>query len=359
MEQTKGHLADGREIVWFDQDGTAREAVADTRTELGPRGVGGVMRRDPLTGEWVALAAHRQARTFMPAASECPLCPSRPGSLSEVPSPDYQVVAFENRFPSFGGAGRAELGSADLYDEQAAVGRCEVLCFSSDHDGSFAQLDQSQARLVVDAWAERTAALNALPEVAHVFPFENRGVEIGVTLQHPHGQIYGYPFVPPHAATELAQARSHFERTGSSLFGDIIAAEQAAGERIVAQNDHWIAFVPYAARWPMEVHFFPLQQRADIAELDAAQRDSFADIYLSVLRAFDRLYDMPMPYIASWQQAPARVDRDVSWVHLELFSIRRSADKLKFLAGSESAQGAFVGDVMPEQQAARLREVLA
>ncbi len=357
MEQTRGRLADGREIVWFDRDGTAREAVPDTR-DLGERGSGGVMRRDPLTGEWVALAAHRQARTFMPAASECPLCPTRPGSLSEVPTADYQVVVFENRFPSFGGAGDVDLTSAELYAEQPAVGRCEVVCFSSDHDGSFAALDVTQARLVVDAWAERTAALNALPEVAHVFPFENRGVEIGVTLQHPHGQIYGYPFVPPRAATELAHARAHRERTGRSLFGDIIAAEQAAGTRIVAQNDDWIAFVPYAARWPMEVHFFPLRQTADLAELDDAQRDSFASIYLSVLRAFDRLYDRPMPYIASWQQAPARVDRDVAWVHLELFSIRRSVDKLKFLAGSESAQGAFIGDVLPEQQAAHLREVL-
>lgn len=357
MEQTRGRLADGRDIVWFDQDGTSRTPVPDSR-DLGDRGTGGVMRRDPLTGEWIALAAHRQARTFMPAASECPLCPTRPGSLSEVPSDDYQVVVFENRFPSFGGPGVADLSGTQLYDEQPAVGRCEVVCFSSDHDGSFAALDQQQARLVVDAWAQRTTALNKLPQVAHVFPFENRGVEIGVTLQHPHGQIYGYPFVPPRAATELACARAHHERTGRSLFGDIIAAEQAAGERIVAQNADWIAFVPYAARWPLEVHFFPLMQVADIPGLLDQQRDSFAEIYLRVLAGFDRLYDRPMPYIASWQQAPARVDRDTAWLHLELFSIRRSADKLKFLAGSESAQGAFIGDVLPEQQAQRLREVL-
>lgn len=357
MERVAGRLADGRQIFWYDPDGTGRVADVDRR-DLGDRSGGGIVRRDPLTGDWVALAAHRQARTFLPSAAECPLCPTRVGAASEVPSPQYTVVAFENRFPSFGGAGAALSDGGGLEVEQPAIGRCEVLCFSSDHDGSFADLSPTHARLVVDAWADRTADLSALDEVEFVFPFENRGIEIGVTLQHPHGQIYGYPFVPPRAATELASARTHLDATGRNLFGDVLAAE-LAGERVVAEDEHWVAFVPYAARWPVEVHFYPRRQVADLTELDDAERDSFAVLYLRVLRAFDRLYDARLPYIAAWQQAPVRRDRDIAWLHLEVFSIRRAADKLKFLAGSESAQGAFIGDVLPEQQAQRLREVMA
>lgn len=358
MERVDGTLADGREIFWFDPDGTGRSAALDRR-ELGPHDAGATVRYDPLSGEWIALAAHRQSRTFMPSASECPLCPTRPGSLSEVPSADYNLVAFENRFPSFGGAGGSLPDRPDgLEREQAAVGRCEVLCFSSDHTGSFADLTRAQARLVVDAWADRTAALSALPQVEYVFPFENRGAEIGVTLQHPHGQIYGYPYIPPRVRTELASARRHREATSRDLFADIIESEDA-GPRVVAADDHWLAFVPYAARWPMEVHMYPRRKVADLTGLSGAERDSFAVMYLRILRGFDRLYDSRLPYIAGWHQAPSRIDRDLAWLHLEAFSIRRSADKLKFLAGSESAQGAFIGDVAPEEQADRLRAVMS
>lgn len=358
MQRTAGHLADGREIVWFDVDGSPeREAVADRR-DLARTIASSQMRHDPLTGEWIAMASHRQTRTFMPPADECPLCPSRDGRQSEIPSTEYQAVAFENRFPSF--ATHVEgVESADdgIFSVRPAVGRCEVVCFSSNHDGSFAGLTPAQARLVVDVWADRTAALSHTPGVEQVFPFENRGAEIGVTLQHPHGQIYGYPFVPPRARTELDRARAHRETTGRNLFGDIVEQELADGSRVVVDSEHWVAFVPYAARWPMEVHFFPKVQVPDLPSLGEAERDDFVRVYLDVLGRFDRLYSTPMPYIAGWQQSPVNTDRDLAWLHLELFSVRRGEGRLKYLAGSESAMGAFVGDVLPEQQAQRLREV--
>lgn len=358
MQRTPATLADGREIIWFDVDGSPqRMPVADPR-DLPQTIASSQMRLDVLTGEWISLASHRQSRTFMPPADECPLCPSAPGRQSEVPSSDYQAVVFENRFPSFStdvqGVEPVNEGITAL---RPAVGRCEVVCFSPVHDGSFAALSPQGARLVVDVWADRTEALNAVAGVEHVFPFENRGVEIGVTLQHPHGQIYGYPFVPPRARTELDQARAHLERTGRSLFADVIDRELRDGVRVVAENEHWVAFVPYAARWPMEVHLFPRRQVADLPALTDAERDAFASLYLDVLGRFDRLYPTPMPYIAAWQQAPAHLDRDVAWLHLELFSVRRGEGRLKYLAGSESGMGAFVGDVLPEQQAQRLREV--
>ncbi|NNG38196.1 galactose-1-phosphate uridylyltransferase [Flexivirga sp. ID2601S] len=356
MERTTGRLADGREIIWYDADGTGRVAAADQR-DLPAAVTNSQLRRDPLTGEWIAIASHRQSRTYMPPANECPLCPSR-DHLSEVPSTEYQVVAFENRFPSYSLAAEGgETVETGLEQTRPGHGRCEVVCFTSDHNSTFAALPPQQARLVVDTWADRTTALSAMPGIEHVFPFENRGKEIGVTLQHPHGQIYAYPFVPPRALQELTQAEDYRARTGRSLFGDVIEREIADGARVVASNDEWVAFVPYAARWPIEVHFYPRRQVPDLPALDDAARDGFVPIYLDVLRRFDRLYSEPTPYIAAWQQAPVRAHRDEAWLHLELYSIRRAEGKVKFLAGSESGQGAFVNDGLPEALADRLREV--
>jgi UDPglucose--hexose-1-phosphate uridylyltransferase len=211
----------------------------------------------------------------------------------------------------------------------------------------------------VDALAERTAALSALPEVEHVFCFENRGVEIGVTLHHPHGQIYAIPFVPPRTRSMLAAARRHAERTGGrNLYADVLAAERTAGERVVAGNEHWTAYVPAAARWPFEVHVAPHRRLPDLAALSDEERDALVPVYLEVLRRFDGLFDRPMPYIAAWYQAPVRTDRDLAYLHLQVFSIRRAADKLKYLAGAESGMGVFINDIRPEQAAERLRNVV-
>ncbi|KYH45069.1 galactose-1-phosphate uridylyltransferase [Branchiibius sp. NY16-3462-2] len=364
MERTPSTLADGRQIIWYDADGTHRVPSVDRRP-LEPSIVMSQMRNDPLTGEWIAVSSARQNRTYMPPADECPLCPSRDGRMSEIPSADYQVVAFENRFPSFATHIQGVEIQDDGFDQvRPATGRCEVLCFTSDHDSTFASLTPAQARLVVDAWADRTAYLNSLDVVKHVFPFENRGIEIGVTLQHPHGQIYGYPFIPPRAKTELRHAADYRAGYGHNMFGHIIAFEQD-GPRVVASNEEWIAFVPFAARWPVEVHLYPLRRVLDLSELDEAQRDAFAVIYLDLLRRFDRMYDSRLPYIAGWQQAPApdpgneqtTALRAEAWLHLELTSIRRGPDKLKYLAGSESGQGAFIADILAEPLAERLREL--
>lgn len=357
MRRTSARLADGREIIYFDFDDSPARVLTDPR-DLPGVATSSQLRRDPLTGEWVVMAGHRQTRTFLPSAAENPLAPSRDGRQTEVPSPDYDVVVFENRFPSLsaGAAGTVVGPGSDLVPRRPGVGRCEVVCFTSDPDGSFASLPADQARLVVEAWADRTAELGALAGVEQVFCFENRGEEIGVTLSHPHGQIYAYPFVTPRTATMLATARSHHDLTGRNLFADILAEEQS-GERVVRRTRHWTAFVPAAARWPVEVHLYPHRQVPDIPALTDDERDDFVEIYLDVLGRLDRLYDTRLPYISAWHQAPVRIDRDMAYLHLQVFSIRRAADKLKYLAGSESAMGAFVTDVLPEAVAQRLREV--
>ncbi|NDL58478.1 galactose-1-phosphate uridylyltransferase [Phytoactinopolyspora mesophila] len=355
MKRTSTRLSDGRELFYFDHDDGAVRELTDPR-QLPQVSTASRMRHDPLLDEWVVMASHRQSRTYLPPADLCPLCPSGDGKETEIPSSDYDVAVFENRFPSLSmGAASDETGTP-LVSVQAAAGRCEVVCFSSDHAASFASFPPEQARLVLEAWADRTAELSALPGVEQVFCFENRGEEIGVTLSHPHGQIYAYPFVTPRTRRMLDVARRYSSEHGGNLFADILA-EERAGERVVVTSRHWTAFVPAAARWPVEVHLYPHRQVPDIPSLTDDERDDFVAIYLDVLSRFDLLYASPLPYISAWHQAPVNTDRDVAYLHLQLFSIRRAADKLKYLAGSESAMGAFITDVLPEDVAEQLRRV--
>jgi len=359
VKRTVTALADGRELIYFDERDDVTRDVPDRR-DLPPPPPASELRYDPLVDEWVAIATHRQGRTFLPPSDECPLCPSTADRLTEIPAGDYDVVVFENRFPSFSDRVAGVLEAPTPYSPvRPGAGRCEVVCFTADHNASFAGLPASRVRTVLDALADRSAELSALPEVEQVFCFENRGVEIGVTLHHPHGQIYAYPFVTPRTRAMLAAARRHAEATGGrNIYADVLAAEQAAGVRVVARNDHWTAYVPAAARWPYEVHLAPHRWLPDIPALDDAERDAFAEIYPDLLRRFDALFGTPMPYIAAWHQAPARTDRDLGYLHLQLFSIRRAPGKLKYLAGSESGMGVFVNDVRPEQAAERLRNVV-
>ncbi|MEO6413332.1 MAG: galactose-1-phosphate uridylyltransferase [Pedococcus sp.] len=366
--RTVSELADGRTIIYFDDSHDAPVRTAVDGRPLGPQSTSGEIRYDALVDDWVAVAGHRGDRTFLPPKDECPLCPTGTGSVpSEVPDPAYDVVVFENRFPSYAEVSGLDVGSeahsGPIGWKRPALGRCEVVCFTSDHDSTFADLPPWRVRTVVDAWADRTRALGALDEVQHVFCFENRGQEIGVTLHHPHGQIYAYPYVPQRTGAMLRQASAHHERTGRLLGADILAAELAEGTRIVTQSEHWVAYVPFAARWPVEVHLAPRRDVADIPSLTEVERDDLATTYLDLLRRLDRFYvgtqgqTVDLPYIAGWHQAPAKRGREVSRLHLQLMSILRSPSKLKYLAGSESGVGGWVNDVAPETVAARLRDV--
>jgi UDPglucose--hexose-1-phosphate uridylyltransferase len=364
---TPTRLSDGRELLYFDagEEAAGRhrdpEQVRDRRS-LPARGTdAGQVRFDELIGEWVAVAAHRQDRTHLPPEDECPLCPSDGARRTEIPT-RYEVAVFENRFPSFGpqhGVLPADPGPEAGQVLEPAYGRCEVIAYTDSHTGSFAELPYERVRTVVDAWAQRTEALSALPGVQQVFCFENRGAEIGVTLHHPHGQIYAYPYVTPRAARMAKQARRHFLRSGGleSQTAAILAAERADGSRMVLEGQHFSAFVPFAARWPLEVHLVPHRHVADLAGLHGEERDELAELYPELLRRFDALYDSPTPYIAAWHQAPVDAEfRPAGHLHLQLTSPRRAAGKLKYLAGSEAAMGAFINDTVPEETAARLRE---
>ncbi|MDQ1709008.1 MAG: UDPglucose--hexose-phosphate uridylyltransferase, partial [Frankiaceae bacterium] len=321
LHKTPMRLADGRELIYFDDLPGAERTLYDAR-DLDPPDPEPQIRYDPILDEWMIIASHRQARTHLPPADECPLCPSQPGRLTEIPSEDYDVVVFENRFPSLSMSAPHVSGDA-LLERKAGIGRCEVLCFTADHDSSFSQLSPQRLATVGWAWVDRTVELGKLPGIEYVFCFENRGEDIGVTLNHPHGQIYGYPFVPPRVARKLDSAQRYRDRTGGCVFCDVVAHEVASGERIVTTTDNFVAFVPSAPRWPFEVHLYPRDHVADLPALSEAHRNELVELQADVLGRFDRVFDRPMPYISGWVQAPVNGRRDLSHLHLEIFMIRR------------------------------------
>ena len=353
-------MSDGRELIYFDDSGSTlpAERKADLR-EPSPRPAVAEMRLDSLTGDWISVAAARHNRAHLPPAHLCPLCPATEENLSEI-ADVFDVAVFENKSPSFG-PDLADIDDEDyavvpnlqIGSTRASIGRCEVVVFSSEHLGSLADQTVARIRTIIDAWADRTAELSNLPGVRQVFPFENRGEAIGVTLHHPHGQIYSYPYVTPRTQKLLQSIEAY----GPNLFADTLAFEQA-GERVLIQGEHFTAYVPFAGRWPIEIHLLPHRHVQNLAQLDDVEKDELASIYSKLLKALDTVYDTPTPYISAWHQAPLVAGGENVRLQLQITSPRRAADKLKYLAGSESAMGAFIADFPPETTAEMLRAAI-
>ncbi len=338
------------------------------------------LRFNELRGEQVAYAIHRQDRTFLPARDHCPLCPTHPGGPeTEIPLPAYEIAVFDNRFPAF----------------EPPHGAAEVVVYSDDHDASFGTLAPERAEALMWVWRHRYLELGARADVEYVFIFENRGVEVGVTLHHPHGQIYGYPFLPPVPALEQAAD----ERQGGCAPCALLARELADGRRMLHTDDHVLAYVPEAARWPYEVHVTMREHRASLLDCSAVELRLLAETLQRVVRGFDALFARPFPYVMAVHQAPtppatpgggighagmlpgvretvgaeampgprdmgaadvpATADAPGGHLHVEFYPPLRTAEKLKYLAGSEQGAGAFISDVLPEDSAAELREAIA
>lgn len=364
---TYGTLADGREIIFFDDSepyvsGTRIRNITDHRplepNVLPPHHAASI-RVDPLTGESVTIAAHRNNRTFLPPADEDPLAPAGVGTVpGEIPEEAYDVVVFENRFPSLQGPLEG-LRDEPLFQETTPGGRCEVVSFTSDQHGSFGTLTYDRARTVVEAWTHRTRELSELDGIVQVFPFENRGEEIGVTLPHPHGQIYAYPYMPTHTASLARQANLWAEKTGGDLLGDVLAAELEEKVRVVAQTEFFVAYVPFAAKWPVELMVVPRRAARNFTELSEKEKDDLTALYLDLLGRLDRFFDEveKLPYISAWHQVPTVGGENISRMYLHIFSLLRAPGKMKYLAGSESAMAAWISDTTPERIATRFTEL--
>jgi UDPglucose--hexose-1-phosphate uridylyltransferase len=316
------------------------------------------LRWHPLRGEWIAYASHRQHRTFLPPPEWNPLAVTTdPSAPTEVPVGPWDVAVFENLFPTL--SGQAHDPPASIVDTRPGHGACEVVVFTQDPASSLGRLLVDHLALIVDVWADRTAALGARDDVAYVFPFENRGVEVGVTLHHPHGQIYAYPFVPPVAERELSLQQAHYDATGRGLLVDLVAQELAdAGRRVIYRGEHVVALVPVCARYPYEVWVAPLRPAPALPDLTPAERLDFARALKTVVMKYDALWQRPFPYIMAWHQAPTDGrPHPEAHVHVEFYPAYRMPGRLKYLAGSEAGAGAFTADTLPEDKARELQAV--
>ena len=320
------------------------------------------LRWNPLLGEWVATATHRQQRTFMPPAEFCPLCPTQTGGfLTEVPESTYDIVVFENRFPSLRRAPEVPaVEGTELYPVRPSQGVCEVVLYSPNHTSSLAVEPVEQVYKLVRVWTDRFVELGALDFVKYVFIFENKGEAIGVTLHHPHGQIYSYPFIPPRIMRELEQSRAHSERRGGRcLLCDMVIEERRDGRRIVAENRSFVAYIPFFARWPYELHIASTRHLQALTDLEEAEQRELAELLKMVLAAFDRLFNISFPYMMVMHQRPTDGGSyDYYHFHIEFYPPLRTAHKLKYLAGSETGAGMFINDTLAEEKAAELRALV-
>jgi len=315
------------------------------------------LRWHPLRGEWVAYASYRQGRTFMPPPEYNPLAPtSDPENPTELPQGDYQVAVFDNRFPSLSPA--AHDAPASSVPTAPALGKCEVVVFAKDASSSLAGLPLDHIELLMEVWGDRVEKLGADPQISYVLPFENKGVEVGVTLHHPHGQIYAYPFVPPVPQRMQIQEMNHFQETGSPLLQGLIEQEVASGERLVYLGEHAVSFLPPWARYPYEVWVAPRLAVPGFPQLSPGVRADLARALKTTLLKFDGLWQRPFPYLMAWYGAPTDGEQHPeSHLHAEFYPPYRSSDRLKYLAGTELAAGMFANDALPEQKAKELRDV--
>ena len=278
------------------------------------------IRTDTYLGTVVHVVADRQNRPNLPIAG-CPFCV---GGL-EAPE-QYSVRSFPNRWPAL------------------EEGYCEVVLYSPDHEATFGTLTADEALSVVNLWAQRTQALQEMPDGEYVIVFENRGAEIGATISHPHGQIYAFDHVPPRPARMIAAG-----------WEPVVASD----EHVILEVDGWRVFSEYAAVYPVSIRIAPIHRIADLADMNAVDRAILAATLVRVFAALDALFDAPLPYMMWINQAPRmRDDWPDAWFNIEIVSPWRAQGLPRFIAGVEVASGEFFNPVDPADVAARLRALL-
>jgi UDPglucose--hexose-1-phosphate uridylyltransferase len=320
------------------------------------------MRWNPVMAEWVVTATHRQDRTFLPPADYCPLCPTAEGGFpTEVPRSKYDFVVFENKFPSLmKTAGEPAVAGTDLFPVQPSLGVCEVVLYSSDHKSTLTDMPVEKLAQLIKVWRDRYEQLGAHDEIRYVFIFENKGEAIGVTIHHPHGQIYAFSHMPPRIERELQSEARHFAATKRCLHCDIIKEERSDGRRVFVENDGFVALIPFYARYPYETHVYAKNHIPSLADFSEENEFQLAQLLHVVLNKFDHLFGFSLPYMMVMHQRPTDGDHNDypgSHFHIEFYPPNRTAEKLKFLAGCESGAGTFVNDTLPEEKAAELRAV--
>lgn len=325
----------------------------------------------PLRQEWVVVAAHRQHRPWTgevigPNGGEVPqheptcyLCPGN-SRVSGVKNRAYTgVYVFENDHPCVGPLAPAPLPKpTGIYKNRPATGLAKVISYGPRHDQTLAEFELSRVENLLETWQREYADLALRPEIKHVLIFENKGEAVGVSIAHPHGQLYATNFIFKTIETEVEASRQHAAAYGRPLFQDILAAELADRSRIVAENETAIAFIPYFGRYAYEVFVAPKRTTPSVAGLSSPELVDFAAILQEVVVRFDNLWQMPFPYVMALHNAPTDGGdyRDFHF-HIEFHPPLRKPNLLKYLAGPEIGGGNFLSDTVPAEKVAELRAV--
>jgi UDPglucose--hexose-1-phosphate uridylyltransferase len=347
---------DGRRLILYADEPWSCRPDAPSPSS-GRREPNSHLRWHPLRGEWIAYASHRQNRTFLPPPEFDPLAATiDPNHPTELPSGPWEVAVFENLFPTL-------VATADGAPELSVPTRpgggvCEVVVFTQDPTTSLGALPLSRLDLIARVWADRYVELGERADVDYVFEFENRGVEVGVTIAHPHGQIYAYPFVPPVPARELRQQADYLASHGRGLLEQIVETEVEDGRRVLYRGDRVAAFVPVFARYSYEVWIATRRSVPSIAAFTDAERTDFVHALKTVLMKYDALWSKPFPYIMAFHQAPTDgKPHPEAHFHVEFYPAYRMPGRLKYLAGSEMGAGVFTADTLPEDKARELQAI--
>ena len=347
---------DGREVILYGRKALSAAKVEAPSPFPDPLHGNPHLRWHPLLSEWITYAAYRQDRTFLPPPEYNPLAVTLdPTHPTELPAGDWDVAVFDNRFPSL--TLRSKQPPELIVPSAPAFGKCEVVVFTQDARSALGALPLDHLELVLEVWADRTEKLGDVAGIDYVLPFENRGAEVGVTLHHPHGQIYAYPVVPPVPARMQQIALEYYEAHRSGVLQDLISKE-LNGPRMLYRGQHAVAFVPVCARYPYEVWVAPIAPVESFADLSGNQRADLACALKTVLLKFDGLWKRPLPYLMAWYQAPTDgKPHPESHLHAEFYPPYRTPEKLKYLAGTELAAGFFAMDALPEEKARELQQI--
>lgn len=310
------------------------------------------LRKHPLTNDWVMIASHRQGRPQMPK-DYCPFCP---GS-GKVPD-QYDVYRYDNDFPALSlDPPQPDPVATDFYETAPAYGKCEVILYSSDHTVTLPELPASHIKKLVDLWIQRYEALSRDERIKYVFIFENRGDIVGVTMPHPHGQIYGYPFIPKKVELELDSAKRYKEEKGGCLFCDMLKAELDFQQRIIFRTEFFTVFLPFFTEYPYGVYIISNTHKAAVSELNEEERLDLAETLRRTTGMLDSLFDYKFPYMMCMYNEPVN-SGDLSaycHFHIAFYPPMRSANKVKYNASSETGAWAHCNPTCPEDAAQELR----
>lgn len=312
------------------------------------------LRFHPLTKDWVMVASNRQNRPQMPK-DWCPFCPGH--GNDRVPK-SFDVYKYDNDFPALSqNPPPCDDVATDIYKTRPSYGKCEVILYSPEHTVTLPELDCKHVRKLVDLWSERFEDLRCDEKIKYIFIFENRGSVVGVTMPHPHGQIYGYSFIPKKLEIELSSSKEYYDENARCLICDMLRDEKRDGRRIIFENEDFICFLPFFSEYPYGIYIASKAHKQYLTEFNDREKDNLAKAVREAAGTLDNLFGYTFPYMMCMHQGPVNSGDTSSFYHfhIEFFPPMRSADKQKFNASSETGAWAHCNPTAPEDTSIELR----